>query len=317
MGNMGENQVGEPENPNQSSQSGLQANELDRSHSEPMSAESSLKEMLAGRSLVMQRERQAVASYGGHVEWLRVKARELLPLFPSGLTEATFESDTLAFWEDAALRMRQCGVCPAHGGACADGHLAFPDGEIIVPDPVKGIRSEPCEKWQVWLIRDQLMGANVPAYMSEPDVTLIPEEFQRALTEARRTRQPRWYFFTGGDPRRHRHLLVALLYELEKIYKKSMWFDWTPRVFSLLRAHIDDSSKPDPREEIRTKNVLAINIVAPKKWKDWFAEAIDEALFSRSGKVTVIASPLDIQELTEILPFTSEILEGAVQVEFG
>jgi hypothetical protein len=319
MAKMQEHQALQPENPSQPSSSGHQASEKDQSRlaSETTSVGSALKAMLAGRELVMQRERQVVGSFGGHEAWLRAKARDLLPLFPAGISQAVFESDTLAFWEDAALRMRQCAACPSHGGACADGHLAFPEGEIIVPDPVKGIRSGFCEKWQLWLVRDQLIGANVPDYMSEPDVTLIPDVFLRALEEARRTRRPRWYFFTGGDPRRHRHLLVALMYELEKIHKKSMWFDWTPRIFSLLRAHVDDSSKPDPRDNLRTKNVLAVNIVAPKKWKDWFAEAMDESLISRTGKVTIIASAFDIKALADIMPFTSEMLESAVQVEFA
>jgi hypothetical protein len=104
---------------------------------------------LTERQGVLASEKAEVESYGGHEGWLRAKAKALLPLFPSGVPKAVFESDTLALWLDGAARAEQCARCPPYGGACWESHLSFPDGQTVHADPEKGLRSDFCSHQRV------------------------------------------------------------------------------------------------------------------------------------------------------------------------
>jgi len=283
----------------------------------PRIASSILPTPLISRAGILQAEKAEVASYGGHAAWLQAKARPLLPLFPSGLSESIFESDTLVFWEDAARRIEQCKRCPPHGGECVDSHFCWADGDMIVPDQVKGIRGEQCPKWPTWRIRELLLRLNVPPHLTDPEFAVLPPVVAQALTATRQDRQPRWYYVTGGDPRRHERLLIPLLYELSLIFLRTCWFDVTASVFRRSLEHQRHSELEDPFDRLRDTHVLALNIVSPGAWKEWFVEGIDEALYARSGKTTVLAHAKPADELAEKLQLSAGLLTSAIQVELG
>lgn len=193
--------------------------------------------------------------------------------------------------------------------------MCWPDGHHIVPDPVKGIRSEFCLKWPTWVIRERLIRFNVPPHLTEPDFALVPERVQQEFSYTRRDRLPRWYYITGGDPRRHESLLVPMLYDLAEIMGRTCWFDVTASVFRKSLEYQRNTELSDPLDRIRDTHTLALNIVNPTVWKDWFQDGMDEALYSRSGKTTVIAHAKSAEELGKILPLSAGLLQDAIQVE--
>ncbi|HEX9640972.1 MAG TPA: hypothetical protein VGB13_06640 [Candidatus Krumholzibacteria bacterium] len=269
-----------------------------------------------------QAERELVQRVGGPVAWLRRRAPELLPLYPAGPSESEFFGESLDGWRDGAVRARQCGKCPPHGGACAGSQNAWADGQMIVRDAERGIRGVECEKWQPWLVWKLLGAANVP----ETARVVCPARelgcYESALVgpfdEARQWGGKHWYFVTGGDAREHRHVLVALLVELGVvIYQKSFWYDWTARIAFGLRQHMNDDDSLDLRHKLRTVPVLAIDHVNPASWKPWFTEAMDEILFAREGKVTILGSSRSVLDLQAALPLSGEVLERAVRVTVG
>jgi hypothetical protein len=281
----------------------------------------SLAQTVQIRQRSKEKEKAEVAASGGPEGWLRSRARELLPLFPGGLAPSEFFGESLDGWLDAAERAKQCARCPPEGGACENSQNAWPDGEIIVPDEQKGIRSEPCKKWQAFVVWRTLGAGNVP----EPFRTLTPlselpdmQHVEPRLAEARRSGVRDWYFVTGGDARAHRHALVTLAYELGiNIYKKGFWYDWSARVAVGLREHMNDGDELDLRHKLRTVPVLALDNVNPTAWKPWFIEAIDEILYARAGRATIIASSKSVAELAEKLPLTCAVLESAIEVRLG
>ena len=271
--------------------------------------------LLSRHNAILEEQRRQVASYGGHEGFLRQRARALLPLLPQGVSREIFESDTPAFWEDAGKRIEECARCPSYGGACAEGYLAWPDGEVIVPDEKKGIRGESCKKWGIYRVRERLMAGNVPAHLTIPDATLIPEHARQAMDETRRTGEAKWYFVTGGDPRRHEALVVALLDELVQITKRTFWYEVSASVFAKAIKHQRDPDLPDPTDRFRSVNALAFLIVTPERWKEWFVETVDEVLASRGDKTTIIAYAKSADALGELMPLTHPLFASAVQVE--
>lgn len=285
---------------------------------------SSMGQILKGvdlRQRSKEKERAEVDQSGGPEAWLRLRARELLPLFPAGLPPSEFFGESLGGWLDAAERQKQCARCPTHGGACDNSQNAWPDGEVIVRDPDKGIRSAPCPKWPGYLVWRQLGAGNVP----EPFRALAPiaslpdhDRILPALEAARRSGEKHWYFVTGGDARSHRHALIALAYELGvKIYKRGFWFDWSKRVAVGLREHMNDDDTLDLRHKLRTVPVLALDNVNPTEWKPWFVEAMDEMLYARASAATILASSKSVMELAEMFPLTGTLLGGAIEVRLG
>jgi len=244
-----------------------------------------------------------------------------LPLFPAGLGQSEFFGESLDGWLDAAERARQCAHCPPYGGACDNSQNAWPDGHVIVPDSAKGIRSEPCKKWQGYVVWRALGAGNVP----EPFRTVAPlsdlpdyARIEAGLDEARRSGASVWYFVTGGDAREHRHALVTLAYELGvTIYKRGFWYDWSARVAVGLREHMTDDDNLDLRHKLRSAPVLALDNVNPTGWKPWFVEAMDEILYARAGRTTILASSKSVAELTKQLPLTGALLESAIEVRLG
>lgn len=268
-----------------------------------------------------EREQAEVAASGGPEAWLRSRARELLPLFPGGLGPSEFFRESLDGWLDAAERMKQCARCPTEGGACDNTQLAWPDGHVIAPDAEKGIRVEPCKKWKGYGVWKALGAGNVPApFRTLTALSDLPDyaHIAPALNEARRSGASAWYFVTGGDARQHRHALVTLAYELGvTIYRRSFWYDWSARVAVGLREHMNDDDNTDLRHKLRTVPVLALDNLNPTGWKQWFIDAMDEILYTRAGKTTILASSKSPSELAEMLPLTGTLLESAVEVRLG
>lgn len=261
----------------------------------------------------MAEQREEVALCGGHEAFLQRRAKLLLPLFPAGISRELFESDTPVFWEDAAARIKQCARCPSYGGACAGGNLAWPEGEVISKDEQKGLRGDACAKWKTWLVRSRLMSSNVPAHLATP-LGHAPEAFSNVMRESSRTREPRWFFVTGGDPRRHAAAVVPMLYELSELHRRTSWFEVSAGAFSKAIDNRKDPSSPDPFDRLRTAHVLAFVIITPERWKDWFVEAMDEVLSSRHSKTTIIAYAKSSAELSERLPLTSMLLTNATEL---
>jgi len=273
------------------------------------------------RARSKETERESVRRAGGPAAWLRRRAPELLPLYPAGPSESEFFAESLDGWLDAAARARQCGKCPPEGGACDESHNAWDDGRIIVADPERGIRGAPCPKWERWLVWKMLAGANVPEILraARPVQTLPCYEAALAgpLAAARSHGQKHWYFVTGGDARAHRHALVTLMMELGAVHGRNFWYDWSARIAVALRDHMNDDAAFDLRHKLRTVPILAIDHLNPTDWKPWFLEAMDEILFAREGKVTLVASSRSVLDLQAAFPLSGMVIEQAVRVEVG
>jgi hypothetical protein len=145
------------------------------------------------------------------------------------------------------------------------------------------------------------------------------EHLAPALSEARRAGTADWYFVTGGDAREHRKVLVTLGYELGVvIYGKRFWYDWSARIAVALRDHMNNQDDSvDLRHLLRTVPVLAVDHVNPTSWKPWFIEALDEVLYARSGRATVLASSKSARDLSELLPLTGPLIEAAIEVRLA
>ena len=245
-----------------------------------------------------------------------------MPLYPAGPSESEFFGESLDGWLDGAVRTRQCAKCPPFGGACDGSQNAWPDGQIIVADPVRGIRGAPCEKWSAWQTWKLLGAANVPEVLREVRPVHELGGFEAVLAQpfadARTWGAKHWYFVTGGDARQHRHALVSLLVELGVvIYQKSFWYDWAERIAVGLRDHMNDDDSLDLRHKLRVVPVLAIDHINPTGWKPWFTEAMDEILFAREGKVTILGSSRSVLDLQAALPLSGEVIERAIRVSVG
>lgn len=169
----------------------------------------------------------------------------------------------------------------------------------------------------------KLLGAaNVPEVLRElhsvQDLDCYERVLAQPLENARAWGAKDWYFVTGGDARRHRRALVTLLVELGVvIHQKSFWYDWAARIAVGLRDHMNDEDSVDLRHKLRTVPVLAIDHVNPAGWKPWFAEAMDEILYARAGKVTILGSSRSVLALQEALPLAGDVIADAVLVEIG
>ena len=254
-----------------------------------------------------------VTQLGGPVAWLRTYAHRTLPLFPQGLPEAVLLGETRAFWVSADQRIGECGRCPAHGGACADGKIAVPEGMVITVPSDGGIELTPCAKWREYELRQALTAWNVPppladARVTEPVLSPAAIEYMNNRTG--------WCVVTRADRRTAPDLLVPMFEFVAHAAGGSAWYDWCPRVARMLRAYFDNrGTEEDPRGRLRDATVLALDFVDPRRWQPWFVDALDELLYLRAGRTTLLATPLGIDELAQALELCGSALQTAVELE--
>lgn len=227
----------------------------------------------------------------------------------------TLLAETSAFWASASARIKSCGRCPEEGGACAGSKSAIEDGVIV--EASRGAPSlRHCAKWDRHLYRQKLFAANVPRHLAGTRLdSLILGERAREVIDgyvAKARSRPStigWLVVTGGAPQRRAELLVALMHEVAHARRGgTAWFDWCPRLAVVSRVYLDDRSGEDPRQRHRQTGVLALDFVDPTRWQPWFTDSVDELLYARAGRPTLLGTGLPIEQLAAALPLSSQCL---------
>jgi DNA replication protein DnaC len=251
-----------------------------------------------------RRSLSALASEaGGAAEWLSLIG---LKDSPDDLTTEELVSETQVFWQDAAVRERNCERCPEYGGACARELSCFERGTYLVWEE-RLPKAKRCTRWNEYVIRERLAECGVPFRLQGMQVTTFQcanESLGQAHLEATELVKccvvnkeipsgSAWLLLCGDHGKGKSHLMVAALRTVRQARPAArVWYQDCVALERELRATFDDKQAPDPLLKLREAKLLALDTMNPSQWKPWFQKEIETLLRERwdAGLATMMAS---------------------------
>ncbi len=259
-----------------------------------------------------QQELKAAASAAGSAgKVLATLAPLVSAACPVDISEAGLVSHPTVWYRDSERRLKLCGQCPPHGGACAEDETSLRVGKVPTWEG-EVLRALPCARWQEHRVRERLRGSGVPRALlnstfsdfDQPtagsELSKLPEFVSSLLRH-----EPGWLVVTGPHGSGKTRLSVATLRSLvTRAPRALLWYADVPSVRAFMKQRYDsDETMGDPFEHARMADVTVIDNLDPQKagTESWFTERLEAVLRQRflDERATIVTTRATTEELAK------------------